>query len=206
MAKMNKKWVVLCSTAIAAVYSATYFSTEAQASSAQAAVTSSPTVSVQSTNHYAKKHITTNPNQSGSHNSTGSNNATSASNNGSSQSGQSSTQSNNNSQSSSQSSSSSQSKSQQTATQSKYKDGTYTGTGMNRRGMMQVVVTIKNDKITNVQFGNFEMHYPEGYVSNLPNEVLQNQSAQVQNVSGATYSTMAFEQAVQDALGQAQNS
>src|ERR1700681_4429849 len=32
MAKMNKKWVVLCSTAIAAVYTAGYFSTETQAS------------------------------------------------------------------------------------------------------------------------------------------------------------------------------
>jgi uncharacterized protein with FMN-binding domain len=35
--------------------------------------------------------------------------------------------------------------------------------------------------------------------------VLQKQSAQVRNVSGATYSTEAFKDAVQNALSQARN-
>lgn len=49
------------------------------------------------------------------------------------------------------------------------------------------------------------MHYSESDVVGLPDEVLKNQSAQVTNVSGATYSTQAFEDAVQQALDQARN-
>jgi uncharacterized protein with FMN-binding domain len=36
--------------------------------------------------------------------------------------------------------------------------------------------------------------------------VIQKQSAQVDNVSGATYSTQAFQDAIQEALNQALNS
>ena len=86
-----------------------------------------------------------------------------------------------------------------------YKDGTFTGTGMNRRGTIAVQVNIKNDQITAVEISDFAMHYSESDVVGLPNEVLQKQSAQVNNVSGATYSTQAFEDAVQDALNQAHN-
>jgi uncharacterized protein with FMN-binding domain len=136
---MNKKWVVLCSTAIGAIYAAGYFATETQASLQQ-----------------TQRHV-----QVGSQT-------------GSSQ------------------------------TNSLYKDGTYTGTGSNRRGSIQVTVTVKNDKITDVEISNFAMHYSESDVVGLPEEVMQGQSAQVQNVSGATYSTQAFEDAVQDALSQAQ--
>ncbi|MCM2535325.1 FMN-binding protein [Neobacillus pocheonensis] len=50
------------------------------------------------------------------------------------------------------------------------------------------------------------MHYSESDVAGLPGEVLQRQIANVDNVSGATYSTQAFADAVQDALNQAQNS
>jgi uncharacterized protein with FMN-binding domain len=86
-----------------------------------------------------------------------------------------------------------------------YKEGTFTGSGSNRRGSIQVTVTIKNDKITDVQISDFAMHYSISDVVGLPDEVLHNQNAQVDNVSGATYSTRAFEDAVQDALSQAQN-
>jgi uncharacterized protein with FMN-binding domain len=91
-------------------------------------------------------------------------------------------------------------------TLSVYKEGTFTGTGSNRRGSIQVTVTIKKDKITDVVISDFAMHYSERDVVGLPDEVLQNQSAQVDNVSGATYSTRAFEDAVQEALSQAKNS
>ncbi|MDQ0199978.1 FMN-binding protein [Neobacillus ginsengisoli] len=87
-----------------------------------------------------------------------------------------------------------------------YKDGTFTGTGMNRRGEIEVAVTLKKDKITDVQISNWGMHYSESDVVGLPGEVLQRQNANVDNVSGATYSTQAFADAVQDALNQAQNS
>jgi uncharacterized protein with FMN-binding domain len=93
-----------------------------------------------------------------------------------------------------------------TQTKSLYKEGTFTGTGSNRRGSIQVAVTIKADKITDVEISNFAMHYSESDVVGLPDEVLQKQSAQVDNVSGATYSTQAFTDAIQEALFQAQNS
>ncbi|MFC5529062.1 FMN-binding protein [Cohnella yongneupensis] len=74
---------------------------------------------------------------------------------------------------------------------------------MNRRGSIEVTITIENDKITDVEISRFAMHYSESDVVDLPDEVLHNQSAQVDNVSGATYSTNAFEDAVQNALDQA---
>jgi uncharacterized protein with FMN-binding domain len=92
-----------------------------------------------------------------------------------------------------------------TQTKSLYKEGTFKGIGSNRRGSIQVAVTIKADKITDVEISNFAMHYSESDVVGLPDEVLQKQSAQVDNVSGATYSTQAFENAIQEALFQAQN-
>ncbi|KQX68233.1 FMN-binding protein [Paenibacillus sp. Root444D2] len=140
MAKMNKKWVALCSTAIGAIYAAGYFATETQATIQQ------PQQQVQVT----------------------------------------------------------QTKSSQI--NRIYKEGTYTGTGSNRRGSIQVAVTIKSDKITDVEISHFAMHYTIDDVAGLPQEVVQKQSAQVRNVSGATYSTQAFKDAVQDALSQARNS
>jgi uncharacterized protein with FMN-binding domain len=89
---------------------------------------------------------------------------------------------------------------------SQYKNGTFYGSGSNRRGSIQVAVTIKNDKITDVEISRFAMHYSEDDVALLPQEVIQLQNAQVRNVSGATYSTEAFKGAVQDALTQARNS
>lgn len=142
MAKMNKKWVVLCSTAVAAVYAVGYLTTETQASMLQ------PSQYVQ---------VQSNDGQTNS-----------------------------------------------SQTYSVYKDGTYTGMGENRRGSIQVAVTIKNDKITDVEISHFAMHYSESDVVGLPEEVLKKQSAQVDNVSGATYSTQAFQDAIQDALSQAQ--
>lgn len=91
------------------------------------------------------------------------------------------------------------------AVKKKYTDGTYAGMGNNRRGFIEVSVTISNDRITDVEISNFGMHYSESDVVGLPAEVLQQQSAEVDNVSGATYSTDAFRDAVNNALSQAKN-
>jgi uncharacterized protein with FMN-binding domain len=146
MAKMNKKWVVLCSTAIAAVYTAGYFSTETQASIPQ-----TPQYSQVQSNGSQTNSVQTN----------------------------------------------------KAKTNKLYKDGTYTVMGSNRRGSIQVAVTTKNDKITNVEVTNFAMHYSDRDIVGMPEEVIQIQSAKVKNVSGATYSTQAFQDAVQEALSQA---
>lgn len=153
MAKMSKKWIVLYSTVIGAVYTAGYYTTEAQAN----ALVVQP-VHQQQTQQTQQTHQTH------------------------------------------------QTKRTQVAqTKGKYKDGTFTGTGSNRRGSIQVAVKIKNDKITDVTISDYGMHYSESDVDGLPDEVVQKQSASVNNVSGATYSTQAFQDAIQDALSQAQN-
>jgi uncharacterized protein with FMN-binding domain len=146
MAKMNKKWVVLCSTAVAAVYAAGYFSTETQASIQQTPQYSQVQANGSQTNSVQTNKVKTNK---------------------------------------------------------LYKDGTYTGMGSNRRGSIQVAVTTKNDRITDVQVTNFAMHYSDRDIVGMPEEVISIQSAKVKNVSGATYSTQAFQNAVQDALSQA---
>jgi uncharacterized protein with FMN-binding domain len=150
MKEKDKKWVILCSTAVAAVYAAGLYSTESQAAIGQPI------------QHNVSHVQTNNDPQGGNH--------VSAS-----------------------------------QTNQLYKDGTFTGSGWNRRGSIDVQVTIKNDKITDVEISNFAMHYSESDVVGLPDEVLQNQNAQVSNVSGATYSVEAFQEAVQQALDQAQN-
>lgn len=156
MKKMDKKWIILCSTAVAAVYAAGYVTTEPQA-----AEISQPIQHIAA--NVQTKHMTALNEHKVS-------------------------------------------KSKPiNKPKSLYKNGTFTGSGWNRRGSIDVAVTIKNDKITNVEISNFGMHYSESDVVGLPDEVLQKQSAQVTNVSGATYSTQAFEDAVQAALDQAHN-
>ena len=152
MKKMDKKWVVLCSTAIAAVYSAGYYTTESQAAvqPIQHEIVSNVQINNDSLNSNGKKVIDSQTNKL-------------------------------------------------------YKDGTFTGSGWNRRGSIGVQVTIKNDKITDVEISDFAMHYSENDIVGLPDEVLQKQNAQVKNVTGATYSTQAFQDAVQEALDQARN-
>ncbi|MGV3465140.1 MAG: FMN-binding protein [Heyndrickxia sp.] len=147
MAKMDKKWIILCSTAVAAIYTSGYVAIE------------NPVNNIQ-----IPKHLNTQASELHS------------------------------------------SKPPSLAEKkSKYKDGSFQGAGMNRRGMIEVTVTIKKDKITDVEISNFGMHYSESDIVDLPKEVLQYQSSQVNNVSGATYSTQAFEDAVQDALSKAEN-
>jgi uncharacterized protein with FMN-binding domain len=85
----------------------------------------------------------------------------------------------------------------------KYKDGKYTGSGSNRIGSVDVAITIKSGKISDVQITRSTTSYPEEYIKDLPSEVIQRQSANVDVVSGATKSTQDFETAINQALAQA---
>ncbi len=87
-----------------------------------------------------------------------------------------------------------------------YKNGTFYGVGSNRRGSIQVAVTIQNDQIVNVEIVDFRMHYSIRDVVGKPEEVVKRQSANVSNVSGATYSIRAFHDSVVNALNQATRS
>jgi uncharacterized protein with FMN-binding domain len=91
-----------------------------------------------------------------------------------------------------------------TAVASGLRDGTYTGIGDSRRGAIQVALTIKGGRISNVTITGASTQYPVSWISDLPAEVVASQSAQVDLVSGATYSSLAFQGAVRQALAQAQ--
>lgn len=86
---------------------------------------------------------------------------------------------------------------------STYKDGTYYGQGANRIGSVAVAVTIQKDKITSVQITDCTTSYSQSYIDDLPQQVVDRQSADVDVVSGATRSTEDFQEAVQNALLQA---
>jgi uncharacterized protein with FMN-binding domain len=90
-----------------------------------------------------------------------------------------------------------------TATATSYADGTYTGTGSSRFGNVTVSVTTSGGVITNVQITKVTTSYPVSRIASLPAQVVQHQTANVNVVSGATYSSQAFKQAVQQALSQA---
>jgi uncharacterized protein with FMN-binding domain len=91
-----------------------------------------------------------------------------------------------------------------------YADGTYTGDAASTRwGDVQVSVTIADGSISDVQF----LSYPDGDTRSaqinaqatgmLVQEVVQAQSADVQAISGATFTSEAFMQSLESALSQA---
>jgi uncharacterized protein with FMN-binding domain len=84
------------------------------------------------------------------------------------------------------------------------KDGTYTGTGTSRRGDVQVSLTVQSGRVVGVNITGATTQYPTRFIANLPGEVVTRQSAQVDVVGGATYSSLAFRGAVQQALQRAQ--
>ncbi|HEV2012976.1 MAG TPA: FMN-binding protein [Candidatus Dormibacteraeota bacterium] len=91
-----------------------------------------------------------------------------------------------------------------------YKDGQYTGRDVvNQFGDTQVKVTISGGRITDVQplqlpFDRQRSAEISQYAAPLlHDEVLQAQSAQIDSLSGATYTSDAYAQSVQAALDQA---
>lgn len=86
----------------------------------------------------------------------------------------------------------------------KYKDGTFTGSGTNSFGTVEVSVSIMQDKITNVLITASHTRYPQHYIDSLPAQVVEKQSARISTVSGATRSSEDFIEAVRQALQKAQ--
>ena len=111
--------------------------------------------------------------------------------------------------SSSSSSSSSSSTTSSSSSSGSYKDGTYTGeTVTERYGTVTVTVTVSGGKITDVQAATtvHEQHsqrYVQAAVPTLRSEVLAAQSAEVNMVSGATFTSEAYLTSLQSALDQA---
>ncbi|MEK3916872.1 FMN-binding protein [Paenibacillus sp. FSL H7-0331] len=93
---------------------------------------------------------------------------------------------------------------QPSGTNAKYKDGSYTGSGTNRFGTVEVAVTIQKGSIANVEITRSATRYPVTYIESLPQQVIDKQSANIDTVSRATNSSKDFIEAVQQALNKAQ--
>lgn len=88
-----------------------------------------------------------------------------------------------------------------------YQNGTYTGEGQGFGGTIQVEVTLENDTITDIQVvsapgeDSAYLSQGEGVIST----ILAAQSTDVDTISGATFSSTGIINAVNDALGKAEN-
>ena len=84
-----------------------------------------------------------------------------------------------------------------------YKDGMFVGWGTSRHGDIQATVMIKEGKIVGAVISECLTQYSCSWISMLPQQVIDRQSAEVDFVSGATQSTNAFYYAVLNALKKA---
>ena len=86
---------------------------------------------------------------------------------------------------------------------SELKDGTYSGTGQGRNGNINVSVVVKDGKVTSItiESSNEDAQYFNKAKSTVINEIISNQSIDVQTVSGATMSSNGIIDAVANALG-----
>lgn len=84
-----------------------------------------------------------------------------------------------------------------------YIDGVYTGVGVGFRGNTEVQVTVENGYITDITVLSYEdnTEFFQKAQTSILNQILSEQSIDVQNVSGATFSSNSIIDAVADALG-----
>jgi uncharacterized protein with FMN-binding domain len=82
----------------------------------------------------------------------------------------------------------------------KYKDGSYVGLGRSRHGNIETTVVVQGGKIVSAKISQCLTRYPCSMIAALPGQVVAQQSATVDFVSGATDSSMAYQQAVANAL------
>ena len=89
-----------------------------------------------------------------------------------------------------------------------YKDGIYQGSGTGFGGTITVQVTLEDDTITAVSVvsapGEDSAYLSQG--ENVINSIISEQSTDVDTISGATFSSTGIINAVNDALGKAENS
>ena len=87
-------------------------------------------------------------------------------------------------------------------------DGTYTGEGTGFGGTIKVELTLKNQEMTDIQIISASGE-DSAYLSQAQgviDAILTGQTTAVDTVSGATFSSTGIIQAVNDALGKAENS
>ncbi|MGN0070709.1 MAG: FMN-binding protein [Atopobiaceae bacterium] len=88
------------------------------------------------------------------------------------------------------------------ASQGLYQDGTYTGSGQGYKGTTSVSVTVENGAISSVEVLSYadDAQFFQKASSTVIAEILSQQTAEVDAVSGATFSSEGIMAAVQDAL------
>lgn len=82
----------------------------------------------------------------------------------------------------------------------KWHDGTFTGWGTSRHGDIEATVIIEKGRITAAAISRCLTRYSCSWIAHLQPQVVERQSADVDNVSGATESANAFYYAVLEAL------
>lgn len=89
-----------------------------------------------------------------------------------------------------------------------WNDGTYTETATGKRGDFDVTVVIEGDKIASVTVGDNQEDQDKGGVAiaELPGKIVETQSYEVDNVSGATITSTGIKDAVAKALEKAKAS
>lgn len=95
--------------------------------------------------------------------------------------------------------------SSETNNETKYKPGTYTAKASGKDGIIVVEVSFTNDKIQSVEVvEHYErVGYGELALKNIPDRIISEQSLAVDTVTGATYTSNAILQAVEDCVKQA---
>ena len=89
------------------------------------------------------------------------------------------------------------------AQQGEYKDGTYLGWGSCRHGDIQASVVVEHGRVASAAIAQCLTRYSCSWIEDLPYQVVSRQSSKVDYVSGATQSTDAFADAIDDALSKA---
>ena len=94
-----------------------------------------------------------------------------------------------------------------TVIQSKYKDGTYNGSGKGYGGNIIADVTVKDGSITDINIVSAEKEDKAYFdmASGVLEEIKESQSIDVDTVSGATFSSRGIISAVEEALKKAEN-
>jgi uncharacterized protein with FMN-binding domain len=82
----------------------------------------------------------------------------------------------------------------------KWRDGTFSGWGTSRHGDVEATVIIEGGKITAAAISRCLTRYSCSWIAHLQPQVVERQSPEVDNVSGATESANAFYYAVVEAL------
>lgn len=83
------------------------------------------------------------------------------------------------------------------------RDGSYTAAGTSRHGNIEATLVVAGGRVVSAEITSCQTRYPCSRVASLVSQVVANQAAPVNHVSGATDSSNAYRQAVAAALAKA---